>query len=153
MSISMSMDTEEEKGTEPMNYYKSKSGKGSKGYGYSGKSGKGRGNHVHMASADAKGSAEAGESAEEAESSSTPSPSSTPVPSTTGTSETGQLDSFISSPPTIAGRGKLRVVESAVVSHSERSMVVPIAASAAAMVLIMLGLVYRSKFVRSRSNQ
>ena len=33
------MDTEEELGTEPKNYSKSKSGKGSKGYGYSGKSG------------------------------------------------------------------------------------------------------------------
>ena len=153
MSVSMSMDTEEEKSTEVKKvYYKSKSGKGSKGNGY-GKSSKGRGNRAH--NIESEESAEPEESAKPEESTEAES-SSSPVPTTTGTRETGQIDSFISIPPTsqptIAIRepkssSSLRVVD----SNEERNLVVPLVVSAAAMVFIMIGLVYRRKLVRSQS--
>jgi len=139
------MDTEEEK-TEPKKVsFQSKSGKGSKGNG-NGKSSKGRGNRAH--------NMESEETAESEESTEAES-SSSPVPTTTGTRETGQIDSFISIPPTsqptIAIRepkssSSLRVVD----SNEERNLVVPLVVSAAAMVFIMIGLVYRRKLVRSR---
>ena len=149
MSVSMSIDTEEEKSTTPKKvYYKSKSGKGSKGNGY-GKSSKGRGNRAH--NIESEETAESEESTE-AEASTEAESSSSPVPTTTGTSETGQIDSFISSPPTIAIRepksiSSLRAVD----SNEERNLVVPLVVSAAAMVFIMIGLVYRKKLVRSQS--